>query len=430
MSWYVNLLFCVLAAGVVVAIGMYLGARRDLIASLHDRAERAEREQALQVSTARAGERTRIAREMHDVLAHRMSLVAVHAGALAYRTDLSAAETRETAAIIQANSQRALADLREILGLLRDTERGIDVTHHRPQPTLGDLDSLLDDERAAGAHVTLRSDLEDLDALPESIGRSAFRIVQEGLTNARKHAPHAIGHRRADGPPRERTGPVGAESGTGRWGARRQGRRRLRPRRARRTGRRQPWPLRARPDPQRRFRPAGLAAVGTMSGEPIRVVLVDDDPLVRAGLSLMLRGAPQLEIVGEAGDGVQALEVIARTRPDVVLMDIRMPRLDGLAATQRLSEQADAPAVIVLTTFDADEYVVRALANGATGFLLKDTSPPMIVEAIQKVAAGEPMLSPSVTTQLIRRVVADHVRRLGLRTRVLGGGETGEPERT
>ena len=192
MSWYVNLLFCVLAAGVVVAIGMYLGARRDLIASLHDRAERAEREQALQVSTARAGERTRIAREMHDVLAHRMSLVAVHAGALAYRTDLSAAETRETAAIIQANSQRALADLREILGLLRDTERGIDVTHHRPQPTLSDLDSLLDDERAAGAHVTLRSDLEDLDALPESIGRSAFRIVQEALTNARKHAPHAM----------------------------------------------------------------------------------------------------------------------------------------------------------------------------------------------------------------------------------------------
>ena len=192
MSWYVNLLFCVLAAGVVVAIGMYLGARRDLIASLHDRAERAEREQALQVSTARAGERTRIAREMHDVLAHRMSLVAVHAGALAYRTDLSAAETRETAAIIQANTQRALADLREILGLLRDTERGIDASHHRPQPTLGDLDSLLDDERAAGAHVTLRSDLEDLDALPESIGRSAFRIVQEALTNARKHAPHAI----------------------------------------------------------------------------------------------------------------------------------------------------------------------------------------------------------------------------------------------
>jgi DNA-binding NarL/FixJ family response regulator len=141
-----------------------------------------------------------------------------------------------------------------------------------------------------------------------------------------------------------------------------------------------------------------------MSDGPIRVVLVDDDPLVRAGLGLMLRGAPQLEIVGEAGDGAEALEVIARLRPDVVLMDIRMPRMDGLTATQQLSELRDPPKVIVLTTFDADEHVVRALAHGATGFLLKDTSPPMIVEAIQKVAAGQPMLSPSVTTQLIRRV--------------------------
>ena len=258
------------------------------------------------MSTARAAERTRIAREMHDVLAHRMSLVAVHAGALAYRTDLSAAETRETAAIIQANSQRALADLREILGLLRDTERGIDVTAHRPQPTLSDLDSLLDDERAAGAHVTLRSDLEDLDALPESIGRSAFRIIQEGLTNARKHAPHAMVTVELTGHPGNGL-DLSVRNPVRVGGKQGEGRRRLRPRRARRKGRRQSWPVRARPDAQRRFRPTGLAAVGTMSSEPIRVVLVDDDPLVRAGLSLMLRGAPQLEIVGEAGDGVQAL---------------------------------------------------------------------------------------------------------------------------
>jgi DNA-binding NarL/FixJ family response regulator len=142
-----------------------------------------------------------------------------------------------------------------------------------------------------------------------------------------------------------------------------------------------------------------------VSDRPIRVVLVDDDPLVRAGLVLMLGGAPQLEIVGEAGDGAEGLAVIDRVRPDVVLMDIRMPRMDGLVATQRLAERADPPKVIVLTTFDADEYVVRALAHGATGFLLKDTSPPAIVEAIEKVAAGEPMLSPSVTAQLIRRVV-------------------------
>ena len=144
-----------------------------------------------------------------------------------------------------------------------------------------------------------------------------------------------------------------------------------------------------------------------MRDGPIRVVLVDDDPLVRAGLGLMLRGAPQLEIVGVAGDGAESLEVIAHLRPDVVLMDIRMPRMDGLTATQRLSELRDPPRIIVLTTFDADEHVVRALANGATGFLLKDTSPAMIVEAILKVAAGEPMLSPSVTAQLIRRVALE-----------------------
>ena len=142
-----------------------------------------------------------------------------------------------------------------------------------------------------------------------------------------------------------------------------------------------------------------------MSDDPVRVVLVDDDPLVRAGLTLMLGGAPRLELVGEAGDGAEALDVIDRVRPDVVLMDIRMPRVDGLTATQRLAERPNPPKVIVLTTFDADEYVVRALAGGATGFLLKDTSPPAIVDAIHRVAAGEPMLSPSVTAQLIRQVV-------------------------
>ena len=143
-----------------------------------------------------------------------------------------------------------------------------------------------------------------------------------------------------------------------------------------------------------------------MSDAAIRVVLVDDDPLVRAGLRLMLGGAPSLAVVGEAGDGAEGLEVIDRTRPDVVLMVIRMPRMDGLAATQQLLERPEPPKVVVLTTFDADEYVVRALASGASGFLLKDTAPPMIVEAIQRVAAGEPMLSPSVTEQLIRRVVS------------------------
>jgi signal transduction histidine kinase len=191
MPWYANLVFTALATGVVVAIGMYVGARRDLVESLRDRADRAEREQGLRVAAAKAIERASIAREMHDVLAHRMSLVALHAGALAYRTDLSAADTRDAAGIIQANSQAALADLREILGLLRDTGGEAAEAGARPQPTLSDLDTLLAAERASGAHITLHSDLDDRSAPPVSIGRSAYRIVEEGVTNARKHARHA-----------------------------------------------------------------------------------------------------------------------------------------------------------------------------------------------------------------------------------------------
>ena len=136
----------------------------------------------------------------------------------------------------------------------------------------------------------------------------------------------------------------------------------------------------------------------------IRVLIVDDDPLVRAGLALILGGAADVEIVGEAGDGAEGLDMAGRTAPDVVLMDIRMPRMDGLEATGRLADRATGPAVIVLTTFDADEQVLRALRAGASGFLLKDTPPAAIVDAVRKVAGGEPMLSPSVTATLIRQV--------------------------
>jgi DNA-binding NarL/FixJ family response regulator len=136
----------------------------------------------------------------------------------------------------------------------------------------------------------------------------------------------------------------------------------------------------------------------------IRLLIVDDDPLVRSALTFMLGGQSDLEVVGEAGDGQAGLEAAAQLRPDVVLMDIRMPRLGGLDATRRLLAGEDPPRVIVLTTFDADEYVAEALAAGADGFLLKDTAPPQVVDAIRKVADGEPMLSPAVTRSLIRQV--------------------------
>jgi DNA-binding NarL/FixJ family response regulator len=139
----------------------------------------------------------------------------------------------------------------------------------------------------------------------------------------------------------------------------------------------------------------------------IRVLLVDDDALVRSGLRMMLAGAAGIEVVGEAEDGRAALGAVDRHHPDVVLMDIRMPQLDGIAATRLLRAQPRAPAVIVLTTFDADELVLRALRAGAAGFLLKDTAPPEIVRAIELVHAGEGMLSPAVTGKLIALVSGD-----------------------
>lgn len=136
----------------------------------------------------------------------------------------------------------------------------------------------------------------------------------------------------------------------------------------------------------------------------VRVLLADDDALVRAGLSLILGGSPDITVVGEVINGAEAVKAVRRGGVDVVLMDIRMPVLDGIAATAALLDLTDAPKVIVLTTFDADEYVVRALAAGAHGFLLKDTPPADIVAAIGKVVDGEPMLSPTITAQLIRQV--------------------------
>ena len=136
----------------------------------------------------------------------------------------------------------------------------------------------------------------------------------------------------------------------------------------------------------------------------VKVMLVDDDALVRAGLALILGGAPDLEVVAQASDGADAVARAREVRPDVVLMDIRMPIMNGLDATERLMAQPQPPEVVVLTTFDADDHVVRALAAGASGFLLKDTPPEQIVEAVRRVAAGDRIGSPSVTRQLIARV--------------------------
>jgi DNA-binding NarL/FixJ family response regulator len=136
----------------------------------------------------------------------------------------------------------------------------------------------------------------------------------------------------------------------------------------------------------------------------IRVLLVDDDALVRAGIRLMLFSASGIEVVGEAADGTEVLGALDRHHPDVILLDLRMPRLDGLAVLDLLHTQPSPPAVVVLTTFDTDEAVLRALRRGAAGFLVKDTPPAEIIRAVRAVAAGEPMLSPTITRRLIGHV--------------------------
>lgn len=173
----------------VVAWGMFVRARRQLVRSLQDRALRAEAEQLLRVDQARQLERTRIAREMHDVLAHRISLLSMHAGALEFRPDAPPAEVARAAGVIRASARQALEDLREVIGVLRDSPDGS--TSTRPQPTLRDLPALVEEVRGAGVRVREEYRVADLGAAPAVAGRTAYRVVQEGLTNVRKHAPGA-----------------------------------------------------------------------------------------------------------------------------------------------------------------------------------------------------------------------------------------------
>ncbi|MEU0313277.1 histidine kinase [Nocardioides sp. NPDC006273] len=186
VMWGLNIGLSVVVIGAIVAWGMYIGSRRELIAALRLRAETAEAEQALRVAQARETERRRIAREMHDVLAHRISHISMQAGALAYREDLSADQIRSEVGTIRDGAHRALEDLRTVLGVLRGNGEDPETA---PQPTYADLGRLIEETRAGGMNITMEDDVEG--SPPEAVGRSIYRVVQEGITNARKHAPGA-----------------------------------------------------------------------------------------------------------------------------------------------------------------------------------------------------------------------------------------------
>jgi signal transduction histidine kinase len=193
-----------------MAWGMYIGSRRELLWTLRSRAERAEAEQELRASQSRLEERGRIAREMHDVLAHRISQISMRAGALAFRQDLTTAELRDGAGVIRDAANEALTDLRGVLGVLRDGDGALQTA---PQPTYAELPDLVDEARRAGLRVELDEAIAGAE-VPEAAGRTLYRIVQEGITNARKHAPGAELSIRLAGSPQdgitvELTNPLG-----------------------------------------------------------------------------------------------------------------------------------------------------------------------------------------------------------------------------
>lgn len=196
MPLWVEVLVNALIVAVIVAVGYSIGSRRALVRSWVDRARTSEAEQRARVSQAQTAERARIAREMHDVLAHRISLITMHSGLLSYRQDLPEDERGAAVAAIDTNARAALTDLREVLGVLRDDEGGAPL---RPQSTLAHLPELTDEVRAAGTRVTVAHAGIDLTTVPESTSRTAYRVVQEALTNARKHAPGAAVEVRVEG---------------------------------------------------------------------------------------------------------------------------------------------------------------------------------------------------------------------------------------
>ncbi|HYO20259.1 MAG TPA: histidine kinase [Dermatophilaceae bacterium] len=180
--------------------GMFIRARRQLLLSLRDRALRAEADKELHEEQARVAERTRIAREMHDVLAHRISLLALHAGGLEVSPDLPPKQVQETAALMRATARQALEELRSVIGVLRE-DSGPQSAMATPQPTLGDISRLVEEARDAGTDIDFEMNVEHSDEVPGPLGRDAYRIVQESLTNVRKHAPGATARVRVTGAP-------------------------------------------------------------------------------------------------------------------------------------------------------------------------------------------------------------------------------------
>ncbi|PZS20224.1 MAG: hypothetical protein DLM54_05860, partial [Acidimicrobiales bacterium] len=286
-------------------------------------------------------ERLRIARELHDVVAHSIAMINVQAGVAAHVISEQPDEAARALVAIKGASKEALRELRTILDVLRQADEGDSMA---PAPGLSQLDALVSTTTQAGL-PTMLTVSGAARRLAPIVDLAAYRIVQESLTNVLRHAG-----------------------------------------------------------------PASASVSVTYRADDVVIAVEDDGRGVprEGGLALLLDSAPDIEVVGEAGDGQVAVALARQTRADLVLMDIRMPGVDGLEATRRIEADEDLAGVkvLILTTFEADDYVFEALRAGASGFMVKDTEPADLLQAVRVVARGDSLLSPGVTRRLIAEVVS------------------------
>ena len=386
--------------------GRVVRSRSRLTAELHEAAVRAAEAREAESERAVADERRRIAREMHDVVAHSVSMMVVQAGGARRILERDPARAVAAAELIERTGREALAEMRALLGVLHADEH----SEYAPQPTLRELEALVERARSAGVPVTL----ELVGRAPRAARRARSRRLSRRAGGAderrqalERRADHGVGAlpcRCCGGlDRRSRQRPPGRAARQRRPRPRRHARARADVRR--RAARRAPA--------RRRLRGArGVPARGRGSGgadgrsagmNTVRVLIADDQALVRAGFKMILDAEDDLDVIGEAADGLEAVELARRLKPDVVLMDIRMPQLDGIEATRRVvALDGAAPVrVLMLTTFDLNEYVYEALRAGASGFLLKDVPPEQLAAGIRIIAQGEALLAPSITKRLI-----------------------------
>ena len=347
----------------------------------------------------------RIARDLHDSAGHAINVILVHAGAGRLQAERDPAAARAALGTIEDVARETVAEIDRLVGVLRD-----DATPQRdhdevePPPGVAALERLVERHRAAGMDVTTHHPGRAPSRFPRASTRAPTASSRRLLPTPRVTATAAHRSRSCSAAARSTsrsTNPVPREPAA--WDVDGHGIIGMRERAALLGGSFEAGARNGR-FPGTRTTPRGGPPEHDGGRRGVRVLIVDDDDLMRAGLRGMLSNDEAIEVVGEAGDG---REVVYRTRllrPDVVLMDVRMPDVDGISATRELLAAFPEVKVVILTTFEQDDYIFGALSAGASGFLLKRTRPEELVAAIHTIAAGDSLLSPSVTSRVIERM--------------------------